>query len=101
MSYVTNVIIDVSYREDDGDARIATREINSFFEVGRGFRRIENSDCGGTKCLECNLLIGAFNHLSLDELRAHLVKIGVEVQLLVKDQGDDFWSQEIINEDTE
>lgn len=100
MSRVTNVIL---AHGDLGNPEARTEQINKFFanedgSPGGGFVHVEdkglpNGWYGGTKFLECELLLGAFNYLNLDKLIAHLRTIQWtfpdNVQLIVKGQDDD------------
>jgi hypothetical protein len=55
-------------------------------------KRLPDGWYGGTKYLECDIAIGAFNHLELESLIQHLREIGGpfadELQLMVKEQED-------------
>ena len=67
MSDVTNVILTYPLWDEE---RVAA--INEFFEDSRGFLRLEDPHYGGTKRLECTILVGAFNYLDLPGLVAHV-----------------------------
>lgn len=110
MSNVTNAILlfgiegNFMDRADPTEAN-RVREINRFFETDEGGHQkgFVNADdpalpdkwYGGAKCLECTVLLGAFNYLYLERLCKHLLTIAwecpEEVQLLVKEQEDDLW----------
>ncbi len=95
MSRVSNVVLQFGLCDDGKGA-----EVDSFFPPNQGFGASPCDDedgdginCGGTKCLETNLLIGAFNFLDLQGLIAHLGSLSwerpEEVLLLVQGQEDD------------
>jgi protein associated with RNAse G/E len=97
MSVVTNLILHIGILEDEED-RI--KDVNEFWEDGIGLVSFDSSDLprgwyGGTKMLEANLYVGAFNYLDLDEFITHLEKIRweypEEVQVIVKEQEDDLF----------
>lgn len=78
MSVVTNVVLCF----DEPDPHVRMREIDALFPEGRGFgltlnrRSAVNSTFpvyGGTKCLEAEIAVGAFNYLDLDGLKNHLL----------------------------
>lgn len=100
MSVVTNTILAYGCGERDGWREKHTPmldAVNRFFEGSRGFVLANDVDnggwYGGTKFLECNLAVGAFNYLDLDGLIAHIRSLEWEdpeaVQLIVKEQEDD------------
>ncbi len=102
MSVVTNIILvtPITFEEDMPKLK---RKINSFFNGEHGYRtpgfvavedkKLPKGWYGGTKMLETELWIGAFNHINLDDLVEHLRKIKweypEEVQLIVKEQEED------------
>jgi len=80
MSSVTNLIICINSLDDDPDLKI--RQINTYFIkegitglVSFGSNRLPKSWYGGTKNLETDLYVGAFNYLELDELTEHIKTI--------------------------
>lgn len=92
MSVVTNVILHYSMF---GPAYLA--KVNEFFGDRSGFVSVDDESLprgwyGGSKYLECDLAIGAFNHLDLDGLVRHLCSLpepeedAGEVQLMVLEQ---------------
>lgn len=101
MSYVTNLILSFSVIENTLNR---LKEINSYFEEGCGFVYVEDEILprgwyGGTKYLEVELFIGAFNYLDEEELINHIKSINFEepesVQLIIQRQYEDTFS--IIN----
>ena len=94
MSLVTNTILTFSILEYEKD-RI--NDVNKFFEES-GFVSCDDESLpigwyGGTKMLETNVAIGAFNYLELEEFIEHLRNIKWEepqnVQIIVKEQNDE------------
>ena len=99
MSFVTNLILSFSIREDE---KSRVDELNLFQNNGRGFELVSvdfereinpESDrtwYGGSKFLETPLFIGAYNHLDIDGLIEHLKIVNWEypedVQLFLKEQ---------------
>lgn len=89
MSVVTNAILILPDMVDN-----ALERVNTFFQDGIGFvdcddEKLPRGWYGGTKALEATVCIGAFNHLDLDGLRAHLAAIdwedyGEQVQLFTR-----------------
>lgn len=109
MSKVTNLIITCSSL-DDGKDIIAV--IEAFGKDRGGFsipsvldERLPQPWYGGTKYLECNILIGAYNHLDLEAFILFLrEQVNWEapdlVQLLVKEDEDlKFRLIDLINEE--
>lgn len=100
MSHVTNIILHMSCMEDE-DSRLA--EANKFFDdPHRGLVHMEDPKLphgwyGGTKLIEAEIAIGAFNYLELhafvEHLREHVQWNTPEcVQLFIKRQHDEkFW----------
>ena len=101
MSHVTNCILCFSVMEDD---MACIREVDAFFETtGRpqGFEKTLSQHAsdglrafGGTKALETNIAVAAFNHLNLRELCQWMTthvhwQCPTDVQLFVCDQEDD------------
>ena len=101
MSHVTNCILCFSVMEDD---RACIRGVDAFFETtGRphGFEKtlsqhyIEGVRAfGGTKALETNVAVAAFNHLDLRAFCQWLTakvqwEAPLDVQLFVCDQEED------------
>ncbi len=89
MSVVTNTILSYPIEEYCPELE-RLLEVNRFFAGSEGF--VYCDDYGGTKMLETNIAIGAFNYLQLDELVKHLKGIKWEqpdgVQLIVQEQND-------------
>ena len=106
MSVVTNAILHMGVLDQEEEPELL-KEVNFFFSDGRrGFVLVDDPSLpsgwyGGSKMLECSLAIGAFNHLDLNALLAHLREVDWPtdqrdlVQLIVKEQNDD--SFRIIN----
>lgn len=100
MSVVTNCILTFGLGEDevqrlDEVDRFFTRESTDGHTRTRGFGCVvPNENVGGTKNLETNVAVGAFNYLGLRELCCWIAS-GVQwedptnVQLFVNEQGDD------------
>lgn len=97
MSYVTNVILHIGILENK-DQKI--EEVNTYFLDRDIYPLISVVDeklprdwYGGDKRLECNLYLGAFNYLYLDEFIAHLRTIQWKdpesLQLIIKEREDD------------
>lgn len=79
MSVVTNVILTIPLYNDEEKLEIV-RQINRFFTGETGFVSVDDKSLprgwyGGTKMLEVEILIGAFNHLDIEELIKHLKSI--------------------------
>jgi hypothetical protein len=74
MSVVTDCIL--MYDLEPWDDHLVLDQINAFFTVVRGFVHVDATDggkwYGGTKALQANVAIGAFNHLNLDGLLQHI-----------------------------
>lgn len=98
MSVVTNALLRMPLaHEEEEIAKLV--EVNLFFAGSQaGFVSLDDPKLpigwyGGSKMLEVNLAVGAFNYLSLDELCAHIREITWahpdEVQLIVQEQDDD------------
>jgi len=94
MSRVTNVILHVGLFD-----RELVSKVNEFFERDgiKGFVSLEDGSLpqgwyGGTKFLEAAFSAGAFNHLDMHHLLAHIRSIEwsqpESVQLIVVDQED-------------
>ncbi len=96
MSHVTNLVLSIGV-DDRCYGKI--NQVNQFFrEIEKGLISCDDPSLprkwyGGTKMLETNLYIGAFNHLDIPALLGHLRSIAwespSEVQLLIKDQNDE------------
>jgi hypothetical protein len=86
---VTNAILHFS-----GNRTTFLAQVNTFFGSRRGFVSVDAPELprgwyGGSKMLERDLAIGAFNHLDLDALIHHLRAIapdGPYLQLMVCEQ---------------
>lgn len=94
MSYVTNIILFMGIL-NDADEKIL--EVNDYFgDDQRGFVSVEDESLpngwyGGSKYLECDLFIGAFNYVNLKALIIHLKHIewADVVQLMILDEEDE------------
>lgn len=104
MSSVTDVILTLSLMEerDEDDALPAVDRLNEYL-LSRKIGKLERVDgsAGGRKVFQAVVLLGAFNHLNLEDLiRAIAVQEWVErddVQLFVKGEHDDtFTIREIL-----
>jgi hypothetical protein len=95
MSVVTNVILcaELDGAEEldalnEGLSRCYWTGEHGWWAGGKKFSRIPNDLPAGTKCLETDVLLGAFNHLVLDELISIIESLEWEwpedVQLFVK-----------------
>ncbi len=99
MSVVTNVILSIGLADDEENDGVAISRVNQFFEPPRiGFVSCDSPLLprgwyGGTKMLEANLYIGAFNHFVLAEFLEFLGRLEWNeprnVQLFVKEEDDD------------
>ena len=90
MSIVTNILI------VGGDVDEHIDEVNKWLSEHDhypiGLIDPCNDVVGGEKCLEIRILIGAFNHLDLDDFVSHLCSIDWgddHVDLFVKKEHDD------------
>lgn len=112
MSTVTNLILATDYES------VTTEQVNEYFKTtsrpsgfvkAAGFHSdtdppFDETDqglwYGGSKFMEANLWAGAFNHLDLDALKAHLRSLPwtepKHVQLFIKEQEDDIWRLECL-----
>jgi hypothetical protein len=99
VSVVTNLILSIPCGEDE-EQRIP--EVNAFFDGSESGRRrplarLHDSEWryGGTKYMEAELLMGAFNYFDLPAFMAHLRGIvweyPEEVQVIVMEQDDAVW----------
>lgn len=98
MSVVTNLILHMGILEDENDM---AQKVNQYFKnkewLGAPPVPIDSENrngwYGGTKFLECNLFIGAYNHLDLDDFIKHLRALKwtspEDLQIIVKEQNDD------------
>lgn len=102
MSLVTNVILCA----EPGEEQVTLEMINEFLDkddcVGkRGFSHI-NDFAGGTKRLEADVYVGAFNYLQLEKLKEHIRSLPWEdiatVQLFVKEQDDESFTERLHKE---
>lgn len=95
MSWVTNAILCFGCE----DTKFRLDEVNKLFEEDgvEGFVRADDPELprgwyGGQKFLECDLAIGAFNYLSIEDLIEVIRLVDWEnpeaVQLIIKDQED-------------
>jgi hypothetical protein len=97
MSNVTNLVITFSSLEDE--EQVIT-DMKAFYKTEDGFsissvkdKRLPQPWYGGTRRLECNILIGAYNYLDLEAFLVFLrEQVNWEapdlVQLFVKEQED-------------
>lgn len=74
MSVVTNVILTFPLVSGEGDTELVDK-LNAHLKttpVANGlaawFRLIPDEGTGGTRCVETNICVSAFNHLNLDGL---------------------------------
>lgn len=97
MSRVTNLIITFSTLEDEerivAEMRAFVKNDNGFYIASVNDERLPHGWYGGTKNLECSILIGAYNYLDLqlflDFLRNNVNWEAPDlVQLVVKEQDD-------------
>jgi hypothetical protein len=98
MSVVTNLVMSVSFEDARGSGSKMS-EVNSFFQSPiKGLTSVDDPSLprgwyGGSKMLEANLFVGAFNHLSLEQFTNHLRGIKWTrpecVQLFVMEQEDE------------
>lgn len=96
MSYVTNVILSMGMEGEK------LEQVNKFFDGNqKGFVSCDDESLprgwyGGSKMLEIDIAVGAFNYLSIDELVEHLKTIEwqepEEIQLLICDKDDNRFS---------
>jgi hypothetical protein len=96
MSRVTNIVLSVY----GGDVNLMD-QVNSFIGDGKGFVSVDDEALpkgwyGGTKYLEADLYIGAFNYLDLPAFLEHLRSLPWSeprsVQLFLRDQDDERFS---------
>lgn len=91
MSNVTNILLSDDSCHNDVLRSVIMTQLNLI--------RLDNDNVGGTKCLENDLYIGAFNYLKLDEFILSMrevfkdVQTDHDVQLLVKEQDDCKWRE--------
>ena len=98
MSYVTNVMISGLFYESDN--------VKSILD---NYSEINGCKVGGTKCLECDLFIGAFNYIDPLKLINQLADIEKIVepyewentQVFIKNDNDDIWYVHLASEITE
>ncbi|MBO2007909.1 hypothetical protein [Hymenobacter negativus] len=97
MSDVTNLLIAFSLSEDEEKIQQQLRQhvynnITQFDAVSADSPTLPKGWYAGSKYLEAQLLIGAYNHLNLDELFVFMKNMTWEcpedVQLIVKEQWD-------------
>lgn len=98
MSQVTNLILSFSVGEKE---EVMIKEVNSFLSFGKEINLVSmdfQGDAkfrwyGGSKFLEANLYVGAFNNFDLEGFFNHLKKIKWDepelVQLILKEEFDD------------
>lgn len=104
MSHVTNAILcwGILEEEDANDNCPRLAEVNATIEAmgrnGRGFVDINVSGSwyGGTKSLQANMAMAAFNHFGPDEIwkavESARWEYPDEVCLMYQDENDDVWS---------
>jgi len=106
MSYVTDVILTYPLRWTDDDEEHLNR-LNDYFRGTRGEYGLGlvngHKVAGGTKALQVNIAVGAFNYLNLDSFVAYLRKFDwtdsggadrlQDVQLFVKEEHDDHFRE--------
>ena len=96
MSRVTNLILTCSLGERE---KYIISQINKFKINGNSLGIVSINDdklpkgwYGGTKYMECNIFIGAFNYIDLRKFVEHLKSIKWEdpedVQLIIREQDD-------------
>lgn len=107
---VTNVILATPVYMEDELSRI-TEEINTFFNNQKGLVSCDDKNItkhwyGGSKSLEAEVFVGAFNYIDLQEFIYHLKNnvdwgetYGELVQLIVKEQEDEGFKIIIIKKD--
>ena len=94
MSVVTNIIFTFSIMENDVK-RIS--EVNTFFDckplIGVDSNALPSGWYGGSKMLETNIYVGAFNYLDLNAFISHIKTIKWKepenVQLIVQGDNDE------------
>lgn len=108
MSVVTNCILCLDIQNtsfaygDEEDPGLAA--VNRFFTDGRGFVCVDDKGLprgwyGGTKMMEANIYLGAFNYLDLAGLIAHIKSLPWKVptgnQLFVMEQDDAIFTERL------
>lgn len=93
MSYIFNTILCFCTGEDTAAVVREANTFDDFWRDGDGFKIPPNDDWyGGVRGLEHRILVGAFNHLSVDGLLKHLAGYPWRspecVQVMVKTQDD-------------
>ena len=107
MSRVSNIILCIEGIDFDADRKC--REIHAFFASDdiRGFVSVDDEALpkrwyGGTKYLEADLYIGAFNHIDIEALISHIQGIEwqgpTSVQLMVKEQEESLFKSVVVIE---
>ena len=98
MSQVTNLFLSFSVGENE---EVMIKEVNSFLSFGKKINLVsidfqKNAKYrwyGGTKFLEANLYVGAFNNFDLEGFINHLKKIKWDepeiVQIILKEEFDE------------
>lgn len=101
MSNVTNVIFVTSVDEDR--AILALRVISSFVDMG--WQSLQDYVTGGSKNLECEMFVGAFNYFDeqkfIDELKMVKWRYPEELQVMVRRQDDDRFITIFVGEEGE
>lgn len=102
MSTVTNVIFVMSV--DEFEATQALQRISSF-QFGTYWQPLKDDITGGSKNLECEIYIGAFNYFDedkfVDELKMVEWKYPEEIQVMVRRQDDDKFITIYVGEEKE
>jgi hypothetical protein len=102
MSVVTNIILSIGISEKP--ERI--KEVNKYFDNGICFVSVDDEKLprgwyGGSKMLECEIFIGAFNHLYFEGFMEHLKSVKWEypeiLQVIIKGDDDDIFHIETLS----
>lgn len=103
MSVVTNIILNIGISENEEERM---KEVNNYFDNGVSFVSVDDEKLprgwyGGSKMLECNIYIGAFNHLYFDDFMKHLQSVKWEypkqLQIIVKGDDDNIFHIETLS----
>lgn len=98
MSNITNIIFVTSVDEDI--SMQALREISSFVDMD--WQSLKDEVTGGTKILECEVYVGAFNYFDenkfIDELKSIKWNYPEELQVMVKREDDDQFTTIFVGE---
>lgn len=92
MSHVTNVIMSFGPVNSDHEKFSIIQDINSFFGEKPGFVDV-GPYAGGSKSLECDVLMGAFNYLDQSAFINHTICIqnlwrieNVQIMMMEQDE---------------